>query len=118
MNNCTWYFEPDEGDNHDARTHIKRWTAKRKAELIRQVYKGQTSIEKAAREYDLTPSEIERWMDDAEAGMENALKANPKDVAEQYEKQLSELKEAHGEARLEVKFLKKLQSHFASTEDS
>ena len=29
---------------------IKRWTAKRKAELIRQVYKGQTSIEKAARE--------------------------------------------------------------------
>ena len=44
---------------------IKRWTAKRKAELIRQVYKGQTSIEKAAREYDLTPSEIERWMDDA-----------------------------------------------------
>jgi len=85
---------------------IKRWTAKRKAELIRQVYKGQTSIEKAAREYDLTPSEIERWMDDAEAGMENALKANPKDVAEQYEKQLSELKEAYGEAMLEVKFLK------------
>lgn len=97
---------------------IKRWTAKRKAELIRQVYKGQTSIEKAAREYDLTPSEIERWMGDAEAGMENALKANPKDVAEQYEKQLSELKEAYGEAMLEVKFLKKLQSHFASTEDS
>ena len=75
---------------------IKRWTAKRKAELIRQVYKGQTSIEKAAREYDLTPSEIERWMHDAEAGIENALKANPKDVAEQYEKQLSELKEAYG----------------------
>lgn len=20
VNNCTWYFEPDEGDNHDART--------------------------------------------------------------------------------------------------
>jgi transposase-like protein len=29
---------------------IKRWTAKRKAELIRQIYKGQTSIEEAARE--------------------------------------------------------------------
>ena len=57
-------------------------------------------------------------MDDAEAGMENAFKTNPKDVAEQYEKQLSELKEAYGEAMLEVKFLKKLQSHFASTEDS
>jgi len=46
-------------------------------------------------------------MGDAEAGMENALKANPKDVAEQYEKQLSELKEAYGEAMLEVKILKK-----------
>ena len=52
---------------------IKQWTAKRKAELIRQSYKGQTAIEEAAREYDLTPPEIERWMDDAEASMENAL---------------------------------------------
>ena len=97
---------------------IKRWTAKRKAELIRQIHKGQTSIEEAAREYDLTPSGIERWMDDAEAGMGNALKSNLKDVAEQYERQLSELKEAYGEAMLEVKFLKKLQSHFTSIEDS
>lgn len=96
---------------------IKRWTAKRKAELIRQIYKGQTSIEEASREYDLTPSEIERWIEDAEAGMENALKANPKDVAEQYERQISELTEAYGEAMLEVKFLKKLQRHLASTEE-
>lgn len=73
---------------------IKRWTAKRKAELIRQIYKGQTSIEEASREYDLTPSEIGRWIDDAEAGVETALKANSKDVAEQYERQLSDLKEA------------------------
>lgn len=97
---------------------IKRWTAKRKAELIKQIYRGQTTLPKAAREYDLTQSEIELWMSDAEAGMENALKANPKDVAGQYEKQLSDLKEAYGEAMLEVKFLKKLQRHLASTEDS
>jgi hypothetical protein len=43
-------------------------------------------------------------MDDAEAVMENALKANPKDIAEQYEMQLSEFKEASGEAMLELKF--------------
>ena len=72
---------------------IKRWTAKRKAELIRQIYKGQSTIEEASREYDLTPSEIESWIDHAEAGMENVLKANPKNVAEQYEGQLSALKE-------------------------
>ena len=35
---------------------IKRRTAKRKAELIRQIYKGQTSIEGASCEYDLTLS--------------------------------------------------------------
>ncbi len=97
---------------------IKRWSAKRKAELIRQIYRGQTTIPEAARQYDLTQAEIEGWMGDAEAGMENALKANPKDIAEQYEKQLSELKEAYGEAMLENKFLKKLQRHLASTEES
>ncbi len=97
---------------------IKRWTAKRKSELIKQIYRGQTTVPEAAREYDLTQAEIEGWMDDAEAGMENALKANPKDIAEQYEKQLSELKEAYGEAMLENKFLKKLQRHLASTDES
>ena len=35
---------------------IKRWTAKHKAELIRQIYKGQTTIEEASREYDLWPA--------------------------------------------------------------
>jgi transposase-like protein len=89
---------------------IKRWTAKRKAELIKQIYRGQTTIAEAARANDITQSEIEKWMDDAEAGMENALKANPKDVAEQYEKQIKDLHEAYGEAMLQVKFLKKLQS--------
>ncbi len=97
---------------------IKRWTAKRKAELIKQIYRGQTTVPEAAREYDLTQAEIEAWMVEAEAGMENALKANPKDIAEQYEKQLSDLKEAYGEAMLENKFLKKLQRHLASTEES
>jgi transposase-like protein len=87
---------------------IKRWTARRKAELIKQIYRGQTTIPEAARRYDLTQQEIEKWMDDAEAGMENALKANPKDVAEQYESQLRKLREAYGEAMLELKFRKKV----------
>ncbi len=32
---------------------IKRWTTKCKAKLIRQIYKGQPTIEAASREYDL-----------------------------------------------------------------
>jgi transposase-like protein len=89
---------------------VKRWTAKRKAELIRQLYRGQTTVSEAARTNDLTQQEIERWLSDAEAGMENALKANPKDLSERYEKQIKDLHQAYGEAMLQVKFLKKLQS--------
>ncbi len=97
---------------------MRRWSAKRKTEQIKQIYRGQTTIPEASREYDLTQAKIERWISDAEAGMENALKANPKDVAEQYETQLRDLKEAYGEAMLELKFRKKLQRHLDSTEES
>lgn len=51
---------------------IKRWTAKRKPELIKQIYRGQTTIPEAAREYNLTQADIELWMDDAEAGKSSA----------------------------------------------
>lgn len=42
--------------------------------------------------------------------MENALRANPLDIREQYEKQIKELQEAYGEAMLELRARKKLQS--------
>ena len=96
---------------------IKRWTAKRKAELVKEIIKGKTTVSEAARTYDLTPSEVERWVDDAMNGMENALKANPKDVTEQYEKKIEDLHAAYGEAMLQVKFLKKLNRHLDSDED-
>ena len=49
-------------------------------------------------------------MEDGKRGMENALRANPQDVREQYEKQLKDLQEAYGEAMLELRARKKLQS--------
>ncbi len=42
--------------------------------------------------------------------MENALRANPLEIREQYEKQLKDLQEAYGEAMLELRARKKLQS--------
>ena len=60
--------------------------------------------------YDLAPSEIEEWVNDAKQGMENALRAKPLDIREQYEKQLKELQEAYGEAMLELRARKKLAS--------
>lgn len=96
---------------------VKRWTAKRKAELIKDIIKGKTTSKEAARAYDLTPSQIERWVDDALGDMENALKANPKDVTEQYEKKIDDLHAAYGEAMLQIKFLKKLNRHLDQNDE-
>ena len=89
---------------------IKRWTAKRKAALVMEIIQGKRTVAEASRAFDLTPSEIETWVDEAKRGMENALRAKPMDIREQYEKQLKELQEAYGEAMLELRARKKLQS--------
>lgn len=47
------------------REELKRRTSKRKATLEIQIFKGQTIISEAARQYDLTPSEIQSWINDA-----------------------------------------------------
>src|SRR3569832_679892 len=81
---------------------IKRWTARRKAALVLEIIQGKTTVALASRAYDLPPSEIEVFVEDGKKGMENALRANPQDVREQYEKQLKDLQEASGEAMLEL----------------
>src|SRR5258708_19203118 len=68
---------------------IKRWTARRKSALVLEIIQGKTTVAQAAREFDLTPSEIEEWIEHGKAGLENALRAKPEDVREQYERQLS-----------------------------
>jgi transposase-like protein len=82
---------------------IKRWTARRKSTLVLEIIQGKTTVAEASRAYDLPPSEIESWIEDGKKGMENALRANPQDVREQYEQQLKDLQEAYGEAMLELR---------------
>ena len=74
---------------------IKRWTARRKSALVLEIIQGKATVAEASRAYDLPPSEIEKWVEDGKRGMENALRANPQDLREQYEKQLKELQEAY-----------------------
>ena len=71
----------------------------------------------ASRSFDLTPSEIEGWIEDAKRGMENSLRANPLDIREQYEKQLKDLQEAYGEAMLEIRARKKAQALLDAADD-
>ncbi len=44
---------------------IKRWTAKRKNALVVDILQGKTTVAEASRAYNLSPSEIEKWVDDA-----------------------------------------------------
>jgi transposase-like protein len=65
---------------------IKRWTARRKSALVLEIIQGKTTVAEASRAYDLPPSEIQSWIEDGKKGMEKALRANPQDVREQYER--------------------------------
>jgi transposase-like protein len=89
---------------------IKRWTARRKAALVLEIIQGKTTVAEASRSFDLPPSEIEEWVDEGKRGMENALRTKPLEVRVEYERQLKELQEAYGEAMLELRARKKLQS--------
>ena len=89
---------------------VKRWTARRKSALVLDIIQGKTTVSEAARQFDLSPSEIEEWVGQGKAGMENALRAKPEDIREQYERQLRDLQEAYGEAMLELRARKKFQS--------
>lgn len=51
---------------------IKRWTAKRKSALVIEIIQGKTTVAEASRTYDLAPSEVEGWVDDAKKGMDCA----------------------------------------------
>jgi hypothetical protein len=55
-------------------------------------------VVEASRVYDLSPSKVEDLVeDDGKRGMENALRANPLDLKERYERQIDELHETRPE---------------------
>jgi transposase-like protein len=80
---------------------IKRFTAKKKANIVMDIFEGKTTITEVSHKYDLTPVTIEEWMEDARRGMENQLRVRPKDVATMYEEKIKEMKAVIGELTLE-----------------
>ena len=89
---------------------IKRWTAKRKAQVVLDILKGKVTVSEVSRRYDLTPSEVAEWIEEGQRGMENALRARPRDVREQYEAKIKDLQAKVGELVLENDVLKKFSS--------
>jgi len=51
----------------------QRWTAKRKAEVILQILRQTTTVIDVARQNDLTPSEVQEWVDTFLKGGEQSL---------------------------------------------
>ncbi len=86
---------------------IKRWTVRRKSVLVMDIIQGKTTIDEASSAFDLPASEIEHWVEEGKRGLENALRVNPLDVREQYERQIKDLQQAYGEAMLELRGKKK-----------
>ena len=66
--------------NASSTPEIKRWTAKRKAAVVIDIIKGNTTVAEAARAHDFTVAEIEAWRDEFLAGGEERMRTNPRDA--------------------------------------
>ena len=87
-------------------------------EPVIDIFKGKTTPVEVARQHDLTVAEVERWVEEAERNMENGFRTRPKDVREQYEKELQETREALGDAHLQIYALKKYRRLLDDEENS
>ncbi|MEW6565347.1 transposase [Gracilinema caldarium] len=97
---------------------VQRWTAKKKADIVLQILRQSATIIDVARQNDLTPSEVQRWIDTFVKGGEQSLKAKAPDVVAQYEQEVKELRSAIGELYVENAVLKKAKTLWGSPEES
>ena len=86
---------------------IQRWTAKRKAAVILDILKGNTTAQDVARKFDLTVAEVERWQAEFLQGAESRLRSNPKDAEQQFEAERQNLYAKIGQLTLERDAAKK-----------
>ena len=81
---------------------IKRWTAPRRATLVFHLLRGETTVAKAARQYGLTPAEIEQWQHAFLEGGTNQLKTNPGEELDQKTKKIEQLHRKIGEMTMDL----------------
>ena len=86
--------------------NVQRWTAKRRMALVLQVVKGETSAPEAARRHGLTVAEVERWIEQGLAGMENQLRSRPRDDEALRDEEVTRLKQKVGELVLDNDILR------------
>lgn len=87
----------------------QRWTAKRRAVLVIEILRGDTSIQEAARQHGLTGAEIEQWKERFLAGAEHALRSRPLDEEEMKDRAIKRLKQKIGDLVMDIDILKEAQ---------
>lgn len=97
---------------------LQRWTAKRKADIILQILRQTTTVIDVARQNDLTPSEVQDWVDTFLKAGEQGLKARAANVQEQTEKEIKELKAAIGDLYVENAILKKAKALWGTSDET
>ena len=90
---------------------IKRWTARRKAEVVMDIIKGKTTAAEVARSHDLTVGEVERWMDDFVSMGTEALRSHPRDAEARHKAKEKELLAKIGELTMEKEVWKITREH-------
>ena len=80
---------------------IKRWTARRKAAVVLDIIKGNTTAAEVARSHDLTVAEVEKWQEEFVNQGTEALRANPRDVEARHQSEKKELLAKIGELTME-----------------
>ena len=76
---------------------VQRWTAKRRANLVFSILKGETSVQEAARKHGLRVAEVEDWKDRYTLGAENALRSRSRNEEALKDEELQKLKQKIGE---------------------
>lgn len=59
----------DTDEHHDGRRHQALRCPTQVSPLVIEILQGKTTVAEASRQFDLTASEIDAWIDNAKAGM-------------------------------------------------
>jgi transposase-like protein len=95
---------------------FERWTAQRKAAIIIEVLKGQTSVPEACRKNGITQGEFRAWADEYHRGGIDALKVNKRGLEAEYRAEIKRLHSKIGELVMENEIRREAMRPFSSVE--
>lgn len=80
---------------------VKRWTARRKATAVMDIFKGKTTAAELARPHDLTLAEVEQWLEDFVSMGTEARRFHSRDAEARHKAEKKELLAKIGELTME-----------------